>query len=82
VSAGNASLLPVGVSAVSGEVETGDVVEIRDQSGRVLGRGLANYDAGACRALLGRRSDEIEGLLGWRGYDALVTRDNLALGAL
>jgi len=82
LAAGKASLLPVGVSAVSGEFEKGDVVEIRDQSGRVLGRGLANYDAGACRALLGRHSDEIEGLLGWRGYDALVTRDNLALGAL
>ncbi len=82
LAAGKASLLPVGVSAVSGEFEKGDVVEIRDQSGRVLGRGLANYDAGACRALLGRQSDEIEGLLGWRGYDALVTRDNLALGAL
>lgn len=80
--AGKASLLPVGVTAVSGEFEKGDVIEIRDQSGRVLGRGLVNYDAGACRALLGRQSDEIERLLGWRGYDALVTRDNLALGAL
>lgn len=80
--AGKASLLPVGVTAVSGEFEKGDVVEIRDQSGRALGRGLANYDAAACRALLGRHSEEIERVLGWRGYDALVTRDNLAMGAL
>jgi len=80
--AGKASLLPIGVTAVSGEFEKGDVVEIRDQSGRALGRGLANYDAAACRALLGRHSEEIERVLGWRGYDALVTRDNLAMGAL
>lgn len=80
--AGKASLLPIGVTAVSGEFEKGDVVEIRDQSGRALGRGLVNYDAAACRALAGRHSDEIERLLGWRGYDALVTRDNLALGVL
>jgi len=80
--AGKASLLPIGVTAASGEFEKGDVVEIRDQSGRVLGRGLANYDAHACRALLGRHSEEIEGLRGWRGYDALVTRDNLTMGAV
>ena len=43
--------------------------------------GWSNYDARACRALLGRHSEEIEDVLGWRGYDALVTRDNLVLGA-
>ena len=57
------------------------MVEIRDGSGRVRGRGLVNYDARACRALLGRHSEEIEDVLGWRGYDALVTRDNLVLGS-
>ncbi|HEV8630123.1 MAG TPA: glutamate 5-kinase, partial [Thermoanaerobaculia bacterium] len=48
-----ASLLPIGVVAVEGEFARGDVVEIRDGSGRVHGRGLANYDAPACRALAG-----------------------------
>jgi glutamate 5-kinase len=78
---GRASLLPIGVVAVEGEFREGDVVEIRDGSGRVRGRGLANYDARACRELLGRHSDDIEEVLGWRGYDALVTRDNLVLGS-
>ena len=78
---GRASLLPIGVVGVEGEFREGDVVEIRDGSGRVRGRGLANYDARACRALLGRHSEEIEDVLGWRGYDALVTRDNLVLGS-
>jgi glutamate 5-kinase len=77
-----ASLLPVGVTAVEGNFEKGDVVEIRDGSGRVHGRGLVNYPAEACRKLAGRRSDEIDAVLGWRGYDALITRDNLVMGAV
>jgi glutamate 5-kinase len=77
-----ASLLPIGVVAVEGTFEQGDVVEIRDGSGRVHGRGLVNYDADACRRLAGHRSDEIDTLLGYRSYDALITRDNLVMGAI
>jgi glutamate 5-kinase len=77
---GKASLLPVGVIAVEGSFDKGDVVEIRDGSGRVRGRGMVNYDADACRKLVGRQSDEIDAVLGYRGYDALVTRDNLVMG--
>jgi glutamate 5-kinase len=77
-----ASLLPIGVTAVEGTFEKGDVVEIRDGSGRVHGRGLVNYDSEACRKLAGHRSDDIDRLLGYRSYDALITRDNLVLGAL
>lgn len=75
-----ASLLPIGVLRVEGEFSSGEVVEVRDASGRVHGRGIVNYDADACRALTGRHSSEIDRILGWRGYDALVTRDNLVLG--
>ncbi len=74
-----ASLLPVGLVRVDGEFSRGDVVEIRDGSGRVHGRGLVNYDASDCRQLIGRQSAEIATTLGWRGYDALITRDNLVL---
>ena len=77
---GKASLLPVGVTAVEGSFDKGDVVEIRDGSGRVRGRGMVNYDADACRKLAGRQSDEIDAILGYRGYDALITRDNLVMG--
>ncbi len=77
-----ASLLPIGVTSVAGDFAKGEVVEVRDASGRVLGRGLANYDAAACRALAGRHSADIESVLGYRGYDALVTRDNLVLGSV
>ena len=76
-----ASLLPIGVVSVEGTFDKGDVVEIRDGSGRVHGRGLVNYPSDACRALAGRHSDDIDAVLGWRGYDALITRDNLVMGA-
>jgi glutamate 5-kinase len=79
---GKASLLPIGVVAVEGGFDKGELVEIRDGSGRVHGRGLVNYDADACRKLAGRHSDEIDTILGYRGYDALITRDNLVMGAL
>ncbi len=82
LSGNKASLLPIGVTGVDGAFEKGDVVEIRDGSGRVHGRGLANYDADACRKLAGKHSDEIDAILGFRGYDALVTRDNLVMGAV
>jgi glutamate 5-kinase len=77
-----ASLLPIGVVSVEGTFEKGDVVEIRDGSGRVHGRGLVNYDADACRRLAGHQSDDIDTLLGYRSYDALITRDNLVMGAI
>jgi glutamate 5-kinase len=77
-----ASLLPIGVVAVDGSFEQGDVVEVRDGSGRVHGRGVVNYPADACRKLAGRHSDDIDAILGWRGYDALITRDNLVMGAV
>jgi glutamate 5-kinase len=75
-----ASLLPVGVVAVEGSFDKGDVVELHDGSGRVRGRGMVNYDADACRKLAGRQSEEIDVILGYRGYDALITRDNLVMG--
>jgi glutamate 5-kinase len=77
-----ASLLPIGVVGVDGNFEQGDVVEVRDGSGRVHGRGVVNYPAEACRKLAGRHSDDIDAILGWRGYDALITRDNLVLSTL
>jgi len=77
-----ASLLPIGVTAVDGTFDEGDLVEVRDGSGLVHGRGLVNYGSEACRSLCGKRSDEIETILGpdRRGYDALITRDNLVMG--
>jgi glutamate 5-kinase len=73
------SLLPVGVRAVAGEFNRGDPVSLLDPDGRELARGLSAYDADSARRIAGRRSDEIEAILGWRGRDEMVHRDDLVL---
>jgi glutamate 5-kinase len=75
-----ASLLPVGVVCVEGEFSQGSLVELRDTHGRVRGRGLTNYGGDACRLIAGLQSEDIAARLGWKGYDALITRDNLVMG--
>ena len=73
------SLLPAGVTDVSGHFERGDAVRVLDRTGLELGRGLIAYPADEARAIAGRRSDAIEGVLGYRGRDELIHRDDLAL---
>jgi glutamate 5-kinase len=74
-----ASLLPIGVVRVEGDFARGDVVEVRDGSGRVHGRGLVNYSAEECKRLVGKHSSEIASVLGYFGYETVVGRDNLVL---
>ena len=74
-----ASLLPAGVTAIDGHFERGDLVLIKDEQGDVLGRGLASYTAKECTKLIGHRSEEMEQLLGYRGRDVLIHRDDLVL---
>jgi glutamate 5-kinase len=73
------SLLPVGVVAVSGRFERGDAVAVRNRAGRDLARGLVAYDSEETERIRGRRSEDIEQLLGYRGRDEVIHRDNLAL---
>lgn len=74
------SLLPAGVSAVEGTFERGDAIVIRDSSGAELGRGLSAYSHQDARTIIGHKSREISRLLGYRGRDELIHRDNMALG--
>jgi len=73
------SLLPAGVRAVEGSFHRGDPVSVRDEAGRELARGLAAYDAEDARRIAGHRSEELEEILGWRGRDEIVHRDDLVL---
>ena len=74
-----ASLLPVGVIAVEGRFERGDVIAVKARSGQVLGRALSAYDASDAERIRGRKSDEIEAILGYAGREALAHRDDMAL---
>jgi len=73
------SLLPAGVTAIEGEFKRGDVVDVKDRAGRVLARGLVAYAADDARRIAGRKSTEIERLLGFRGRDEMVHRDDLVV---
>jgi glutamate 5-kinase len=74
-----ASLLPSGVLSVEGDFDAGAVVDVRDASGHAVGRGVACYGAREIEALAGRQSEEIDQILGYRGLDCVVHRDELVL---
>jgi glutamate 5-kinase len=73
------SLLPVGITNVSGEFERGTVVAILDTNGQDIARGLINYNATETRRIAGHPSNEIESLLGYVDEPELIHRDNLIL---
>jgi glutamate 5-kinase len=73
------SLLPAGVTRIDGAFERGDVVDVKDRQGRLLARGLVAYAADDARRIAGRKSAEIERLLGFRGRDEMVHRDDLVV---
>ena len=75
------SLLPAGVKSVSGNFERGDAVVVKSEDGRELARGLIAYNAQDAKQLVGRRTVDIEAVLGYRGRDELIHRDDMALTA-
>ena len=73
------SLLPIGVCEVINEFNKGDVISILDESRHEIARGIVNYDSSACRKVIGCHSDNIMEILGFKNYDAIITRDNITL---
>ena len=73
------SLLPAGLRAVEGEFRRGDPVSVRNAAGQELARGLVAYDAGDAARIAGHRSEQLEAILGWRGRDEVIHRDDLVV---
>jgi len=73
------SLLPSGVTAVTGSFAHGDPVDLCGPDGVPFARGLVAYGADELRRIMGRKSSQIEAALGWRGLDEAVHRDDLAV---
>jgi glutamate 5-kinase len=73
------SLLPAGVTRVEGSFERGDAVVIRNGEGVEIGRGLTAYDHEEANAIIGRKSGEIEEILGYFGRAELIHRDDMVL---
>ena len=74
------SLLPAGVTAIEGAFERGDAVIVKARDGRELARGLSAYSSEDARAIAGHKSGEIEAILGYRGRDEMIHRDDLVVG--
>ncbi|MGB0571361.1 MAG: glutamate 5-kinase [Alphaproteobacteria bacterium] len=71
------SLLPAGVTAVHGSFERGDPVIVCDADGQELARGLVAYGRADAERIMGRQSGEIETILGYRGREEMIHRDDL-----
>ncbi len=73
------SLLPIGVTAVEGKFQRGEIVTCLDPAGREIARGLVNYDAEEARRIIGQPSERIESILGYVDEPELINRDNLVV---
>lgn len=73
------SLLPAGVTRVMGRFDRGDAVRVCSAAGVEVARGLSAYSSGDAERICGRQSSDIEALLGFRGRDEMIHRDDLVL---
>lgn len=74
---GKKSLLPSGITKVSGAFDAGDAVACVDPRGTTVARGLVNYGAADVARIQGLKTSEIEKRLGYKYYDEVIHRDNL-----
>jgi glutamate 5-kinase len=77
--AGGKSLLPAGVVRLAGRFDQGDTVSILAPDGTEVARGISAYSDIEVARIMGRKSAEIEGILGYRSGDVLVHRDDLVI---
>jgi glutamate 5-kinase len=77
--AAGGSLLPAGIVGLDGSFQAGDAVRVVGPEGRGLARGLAAYSADDAKRIIGRKSGDFEALLGYRGPDEMIHRDDLVL---
>ena len=73
------SLLPIGVVEVKNTFKKGDVISIMDEEHNEIARGIVNYDSESCKKVIGSHSDNIAEILGFKNYDAIITRDNITI---
>ena len=73
------SLLPAGVVAVEGLFSRGDPIAVQDRQGREVARGLSAYASEDARLIAGQKTSRIEAILGYRGRDEMIHRDDLVL---
>ncbi|MCD7879476.1 MAG: glutamate 5-kinase [Candidatus Gastranaerophilales bacterium] len=75
----NKSLLPIGIVRINGCFDCGDVVSVLDENNQEFARGIVNYSSIDCAKILREHSDNIYKILGHKNYDAIITKDNIAV---
>ncbi len=75
----NKSLLAIGILKINGKFNRGDVVSIVDENKKEFARGIANYSSQDCKKIIGVHSENIYDILGHKNYDAVITKDNIAI---
>ena len=73
------SLLPSGIVDVEGDFTIGDPVICVDLKGASFAKGLVNYSASEIRRIMGLKSSKISQILGYKDYDEVIHRDNMAV---
>jgi glutamate 5-kinase len=71
------SLLPSGVVQVQGEFERGAIIAVLNQEGVEIARGVVNYSHEEIVLIAGKKTSEIEKILGSKDYDEIIHRNNL-----
>ena len=73
------SLLPAGVISVTGQFDRGDLIEVENNAGVVIGRGLSSYSSDDAMLICGHKSNEIKTVLGYHERDEMIHADNLVI---
>ena len=73
------SLLPAGILRIEGTFQRGDAITIMKKDGSEFGRGLIAYSSIDATQIIGHKTGEIEDLLGYRGRDEIIHRDDLVI---
>lgn len=73
------SLLPSGIKKVEGDFDVGDAVYCIDETGQRVAKGLVNYSSCEIKLIKGKKSSEIEKILGYKSSDEVIHRDNLVI---
>ena len=73
------SLLSTGIIESEGTFVLGDAVEIFDENGKLIGKGIVNYNKNELKLIQGKRTDEIKKILGNDYYNEVINRDDLII---
>ncbi|MCX7983737.1 MAG: glutamate 5-kinase [Bacteroidetes bacterium] len=76
------SLLPSGIVRVHGTFDAKDIVFIHDEHGTLLGKGITNFSSSEIELIKGKKSSEIESIVGWKAPSEVIHRDNLVIGGV